>query len=297
MGTSGSTCAETPVRAPYNRHLSNALDPRSPSAGIVRTPIEVLSSPSPDRADAESEEEEEEELATATATSTATVGARGSSGPSDPRSPTPGVNRTPFKISVTAKLNHLVRQLSGVFVSEEAEGHLPAERGDGAGDDDKEEEEGASGTAVDQLLDCEEEGGDGSELPTSDQDDGETWPAPKEMAAATIPSGTGPARPGNRPLVWTDSLPRGPTAAKRNPAPGKLPAPGTIRSPLQPLAGGNSPGSALGLRQIHKAAVSERIQDPEARSTMKAAPPDPAVCQDKENNYCLLTSRGRLCPP
>ncbi|GCC48206.1 hypothetical protein chiPu_0032258, partial [Chiloscyllium punctatum] len=43
MGTSGSTCAETPLRPPFsNRHLADALDPRSPSVGILRTPIEPL---------------------------------------------------------------------------------------------------------------------------------------------------------------------------------------------------------------------------------------------------------------
>lgn len=39
MGVSGSAPA-TPT-APRNKHLAHLRDPRSPSAGILRTPIEV----------------------------------------------------------------------------------------------------------------------------------------------------------------------------------------------------------------------------------------------------------------
>ncbi|KAM8778995.1 cell division cycle-associated protein 3 isoform 2-T2 [Rhynchonycteris naso] len=70
----------TPARPPpINKHLARVADPRSPSAGILRTPIQVESSPQPNLPAGEQLE-----------------------GPnqaqdSDPRSPTLGIARTPMK--------------------------------------------------------------------------------------------------------------------------------------------------------------------------------------------------------
>ncbi|XP_054430736.1 cell division cycle-associated protein 3 isoform X2 [Pteronotus mesoamericanus] len=72
----------TPARPPpHNKHLARVADPRSPSAGILRTPIQVESSPQPNLPAGEQLE-----------------------GPnqaqdSDPRSPTLGISRTPMKTS------------------------------------------------------------------------------------------------------------------------------------------------------------------------------------------------------
>ncbi|KAF6117892.1 cell division cycle associated 3 [Phyllostomus discolor] len=72
----------TPARPPpHNKHLARVADPRSPSAGILRTPIQVESSPQPNLPSGEQPE-----------------------GPnqaqdSDPRSPTLGISRTPMKTS------------------------------------------------------------------------------------------------------------------------------------------------------------------------------------------------------
>ncbi|XP_041038518.1 cell division cycle-associated protein 3, partial [Carcharodon carcharias] len=237
MGTSGSTCVETPVRVAYNRHLSNALDPRSPSTGILRTPIEVLSSPSPGVPEADSEEEVDMEKP---------------SGPLDPRSPTPGVTRTPLKLTVTDKLSQLVRQLSGVFISQEPEG----EASEGGGEEEEEEEEGsdASELPVDELLDCEEEeDGQAEEMgvplasePKADPTK-ETPPTPKGLAAAAVAAAEGTPQQGcSHPRSL---LPQpGPQVTKWKQAKAAL-LPGTRRSPLRLLRDDNSPSSVLARRQ------------------------------------------------
>ncbi|KAM9627681.1 cell division cycle-associated protein 3 [Morphnus guianensis] len=97
MGVSGSA----PV-APHNKHLAHVSDPRSPSAGIFRTPIEVVSSPagSPQPGAAEP--------------------VAGSRQAQDPRSPTPGVSHTPRRAVSSESLDRLVRQLNEAFGAETA---------------------------------------------------------------------------------------------------------------------------------------------------------------------------------
>ncbi|XP_055251533.1 cell division cycle-associated protein 3 isoform X2 [Moschus berezovskii] len=72
----------TPARPPpHNKLLARVADPRSPSAGILRTPIQVESSPQPNLP--AEEQVEGPKLAQ----------------DSDPRSPTLGIARTPMKTS------------------------------------------------------------------------------------------------------------------------------------------------------------------------------------------------------
>ncbi|XP_074016246.1 cell division cycle-associated protein 3 isoform X1 [Numenius arquata] len=100
MGVSGSVPA-TPT-APRNKHLAHVRDPRSPSVGILRTPIEVVSSPvdSPQPGPAEP--------------------AVGTSQDWDPRSPTPGISRTPMRAVSSDSVDRLVKQLSEAFGDEAA---------------------------------------------------------------------------------------------------------------------------------------------------------------------------------
>ncbi|KAF1487514.1 Cell division cycle-associated protein 3, partial [Eudyptula minor novaehollandiae] len=97
MGVSGSVPA-----TPRNKHLAHVRDPRSPTAGILRTPIEVVSSPagSPQPGPAEP--------------------AAGTSQDRDPRSPTPGISRTPMRAASGDSVDRLVKQLSEAFGAETA---------------------------------------------------------------------------------------------------------------------------------------------------------------------------------
>lgn len=99
----------TPARPPpHNKLLARVADPRSPSAGILRTPIQVESSPQPSLPAGEQVE-----------------------GPklvqdSDPRSPTLGIARTPMKTSGDPP-SPLVKQLNDVFETEDPKLSLPPE--------------------------------------------------------------------------------------------------------------------------------------------------------------------------
>lgn len=102
MGATDSKMQQvTPSRPLRNRHLSNVIDPRSPSVGIPRTPIEVGESPQCSRVEVQEEEPEPSVI-------------------NDPRSPTQGIARTPLRPSLHASLNLLAKQLSEVFVTEDS---------------------------------------------------------------------------------------------------------------------------------------------------------------------------------
>ncbi|XP_032730612.1 cell division cycle-associated protein 3 isoform X2 [Lontra canadensis] len=92
---SAKSAPVTPARPPpHNKLLARVADPRSPSAGILRTPIQVESSPQPNLPAGEQLEGPDQAQ------------------DSDPRSPTLGIARTPMKTSTGEPSSPLVKQLS-----------------------------------------------------------------------------------------------------------------------------------------------------------------------------------------
>ncbi|XP_067159189.1 cell division cycle-associated protein 3 isoform X4 [Apteryx mantelli] len=101
MGASES-CPVTPVSDPLlNKHLAHVSDPRSPSVGILRTPIEVVSSPGGSPMPGPTEP------------------AAGTSRDRAPRLPTPGISHTPMKAvlngskPIRCKTSNKIRATSG----------------------------------------------------------------------------------------------------------------------------------------------------------------------------------------
>ncbi|MEE6512291.1 hypothetical protein FKM82_019246 [Ascaphus truei] len=100
MGSAESREQVTPSRPLCNRHLSHVTDPRSPTAGIHRTPIEIGGSA---RITPQSTEEVQEPTVTP-----------------DPRSPTHQIARTPLRPSIPVSIDLLAKQLNEVFVAEDS---------------------------------------------------------------------------------------------------------------------------------------------------------------------------------
>ncbi|XP_045151958.1 cell division cycle-associated protein 3 [Echinops telfairi] len=99
----------TPARSPpHNKLLARVADPRSPSAGIQRTPIQVESSAEPSLPSGKQQE------------------GPNSTQDCDPRSPTLGIARTPMK-TTSEPPSPLVKQLSEVFDTEAPQSSLSPE--------------------------------------------------------------------------------------------------------------------------------------------------------------------------
>nr|XP_020466531.1 cell division cycle-associated protein 3 [Monopterus albus]XP_020466532.1 cell division cycle-associated protein 3 [Monopterus albus]XP_020466533.1 cell division cycle-associated protein 3 [Monopterus albus]XP_020466534.1 cell division cycle-associated protein 3 [Monopterus albus] len=107
MGSSESKMTKAapvnPEPAIKNNRVNHLMDPRSPSAGIDRTPIQVNGFVS---------------------TNSAVVKSKFPLVVTDPRSPTVGITRTPVREVMRATVGSLARRL-GLFLSNEIEGKVP----------------------------------------------------------------------------------------------------------------------------------------------------------------------------
>ncbi|NXN31560.1 CDCA3 protein, partial [Nycticryphes semicollaris] len=229
MGVSGSLPA-TPA-APRNKHLAHVRDPRSPSVGILRTPIEVVSSPvaSPQPSPAE--------LAVDTSQDW------------DPRSPTPGISRTPMRAVSSDSVDCLVKQLSEAFGDEAAPPELSAATRPA---EEAVEEPGLRGSPLPAAASGEE----AESLPSSSPSAAPSWPA--RVAGPGFSSG--------KCFVWGLTPWRLPVPDSNTPKPlrrktnNKIMATsgGTGRSPLSILQDDNSP-SAAAPRQSKRHVLGENI--------------------------------------
>ncbi|XP_029436242.1 cell division cycle-associated protein 3 isoform X3 [Rhinatrema bivittatum] len=102
MGSMDSKPMATPAKPMHHRQLARVLDPRSPTAGILRTPIEVVAPPRNSPA----------------APGVNKTMLQDSPPMVDPRSPTHGITRTPVKPTGTEILTSLAMQFNETFVSE-----------------------------------------------------------------------------------------------------------------------------------------------------------------------------------
>ncbi|XP_062395452.1 cell division cycle-associated protein 3 [Sardina pilchardus] len=96
VATTVSTPKPDPIQRIKNQRVAELVDPRSPSGGIDRTPIQMASAVS----------------------KTGLEEPSGSSLTYDPRSPTHGISRTPMKDSMTVTVSSFARRLGMLFLNE-----------------------------------------------------------------------------------------------------------------------------------------------------------------------------------
>ncbi|XP_054552442.1 cell division cycle-associated protein 3 isoform X2 [Talpa occidentalis] len=218
----------TPVGPPLrNKHLARVADPRSPSAGILRTPIQVESSPQPNPRVEEQLENPNQAL------------------DSDPRSPTLGIARTPMKTSSGEPPNPLMKQLSEVFENGASKFN----------------------PTVEPAVPMETPTSSGLDLPLGNQFSlenqmspwSETEPSKQEGKEETgLPTDTSVANQGSDKSFREPETPRssGSKYGRRKPK-GKV----LGRSPLSILQDDNSPGTLTSRQGKRPSPLSENVRD------------------------------------
>ncbi|KAM5262923.1 cell division cycle-associated protein 3 isoform 2-T2 [Ctenodactylus gundi] len=226
----------TPARPPpHNKHLARVADPRSPTAGIQRTPIQVESTPQ-----------------------TSQPGGDQLDGPkqaqdADPRSPTLGIARTPMKTGNPQ--SPLVTQLCEVFETEATRSNIPPERVLPL--------EVLSSSELDLSLDAQ--------LVLEDQMP--PWSQP-ELTSKQAPSNTEGSQPTEIPVTSQSSdkplrdpetpRPAGSKHSRRKPNSKAL-----GRSPLTILPDDNSPGTVTPRQGKRPSPLSENVREPKEGTVLR----------------------------
>ncbi|XP_073451699.1 cell division cycle-associated protein 3 isoform X2 [Aquarana catesbeiana] len=259
MGAAESRGQVTPSRPIINRHLSRVTDPRSPTAGIMRTPIEVGDSPKRTIMCEQGEEEEVEEVEEV----------EESTEIADPRSPTHGIVRTPLRPSLHDSLNFLAKQLSEVFVSEDS-----GIAGGPAADVDS-----PAPSSEEQAVD------DQASIPSSSRVEETAVESPvfqAEVPAEPTPPPAEPTPPSLQPQKQRGKSPHGSGSKNVRQRPRKAlmtAVPG--RSPLKILQEDNSPSTAVQNRQMKK--ISFQSDPPSSVRSLKISHSSWGMSYNKEN--------------
>ncbi|XP_058022850.1 cell division cycle-associated protein 3 isoform X2 [Ahaetulla prasina] len=259
MGASESFPA-TPTCTPLlNKHLKHVNDPRSPTAGILRTPIEVESSPKD-----KTQFPKQGELV-----------AKSQHENWDPRSPTPGISRTPLKDVLADTINYPVKLFCENFMGENREEELPQE--ESQHEDQKSEfifgmEEGTARSTV-----------SSGEIFLEDSQQAEEGENEQLFSMVSVAAVT------KQPARIIHST--GSKSVKRRISNKMLAMPtGTGRSPLSILHGDNSPISLTSHQNKRTSSVTDNQREPKD-GNLNSGPNFPAdSCgwdpMNKENRQC-----------
>ncbi|KAM7129271.1 cell division cycle-associated protein 3 isoform 1-T1 [Ciconia maguari] len=239
MGVSGSAPA-----ALCNKHLAHVSDPRSPSAGILRTPIEVAPSCGPPAAPLGGPGPPPPCLLSPQVVSSLAGSpqpglaepAAGISQNRDPRSPTPGISRTPMRAASSDSVDRLVKQLSEAFGADAAPPEPAPPRAACSAEEPAAEEAAWRSSPPAGGPEGAAPSGEGAERPPSPS----AGPArPAHVAGPGFSSGSKPVRRKTNNKIMATSG-------------------GTGRSPLSILQNDNSP-SAPAPRQGKRHALGENL--------------------------------------
>ncbi|XP_063150740.1 cell division cycle-associated protein 3 [Candoia aspera] len=261
MGASESFPA-TPTCTPLlNKHLRHVSDPRSPTAGILRTPIEVESSPQ-DRTPFPKEGD---------------LVAKSQHENWDPRSPTPGISRTPLKAVLADTINYPVKLFCENFMGGNSEEELSQEESQHQ-DQKSELTFGIEERTARNTISSGEIFPEGSQQAKEEKNE-------QLLSMVSVAAATKPVHPARI------SLPTGSKSVRHRVSNKMLAMPtGTGRSPLSILHGDNSPISLASHQSKRSSSVTVSQGEPKDGTLSSGSNFTAGSCSwdpmNKENRQC-----------